>query len=62
MEKMNMIKKVKYNVFDVWFGKGWDNWIRMEYVNNKWVYIAGHELFEKGAASLLSSKINKGRV
>jgi hypothetical protein len=54
-----MIKKVKYNLFDVWFGKGWDNWIRMELKQGKWQHNNGDRKFESGAANLLNIVLAK---
>lgn len=55
-----MIKKVKYNVFDVFFGKGWGNWVRMESSNGKdWKCIAGDNKLAHGASTLLNRKLNK---
>jgi hypothetical protein len=53
-----MIKKVKYNVFDVFFGTGWDNWIRME-LKDDWIRIGGDPQYTKNAKNLLSTTISK---
>ena len=51
-----MIKKVAHNCFDCFFGTGWDNWIRMRYVQGAWTKIAGDHTLAKGAGILLSRK------
>lgn len=53
-----MIKKVQYNVFDVFFGKGWTNWVRMEFNEGYWKINAGDKKFESGANALLSRKFS----
>lgn len=55
-----MIKKVRFDVFDVFFGKGWQDWVRMEYKNGTWNHILGDKRFESGAAVLLKRKLNTG--
>lgn len=55
-----MIKKVRYNVFDVFFGDGWSNWVRMESPDgNTWGRIAGDTKLAKGAAILLQRRFSK---
>ena len=54
-----MIKKVRFNLFDIFFGKGWDNWIRMEFKNGTWNHTLGYKKYESGAASLLQRKLGK---
>jgi hypothetical protein len=52
-----MIKKVKFNIFDVWFGRGWYNWVRMIYREGKWQYLKGDKKYEDGAALILSNRL-----
>lgn len=51
-----MIKKVKHNVFDCFFGNGWEQWVRMELINGKWVCRGGDFALSHGAAVFLGRK------
>jgi len=58
-----MIKKVKYNCFDVFFGMGWKNWVRMSSKDGKsWDFEKGDPKLAKGAASLLQRVLSKGQA
>lgn len=51
-----MIKKLGHNKFDVFFGIGWEQWVRMEKKGSKWEATAGDVSLEKGASVFLERK------
>lgn len=51
-----MIKKVKHNVFDCFFGNGWEQWVRMELSAGKWNAVSGDKSLAHGAAVFLGRK------
>jgi hypothetical protein len=60
-KEITMIKKVRFNLFDVFFGKGWENWIRMCFHDGEWRHVLGDKKYESGASILLQRKLGGKR-
>lgn len=51
-----MIKRINNKLVDVFFGTGWNDWVRMERVGNQWAFARGDANLAKGAAILLQRR------